>query len=155
MFFFQRNWSPLLFISHSSLSLLSKLTYTLKFSGKKDSFFVVVVVFLSKHQRGHVIYRPNERGAWNAKFHLSYNMTSDSLSQRLCGREDVRWHHNQIFLAMELRSPAKNVWLVDARPRDIAKFKMAAIPPSFVYSSGKKVNCGLIWVANTYQIFLV
>ena len=24
---------------------------------------------------------------------------------------------------------AKNVWLVDARPRDVAKFKMAAIPP--------------------------
>ena len=47
-------------------------------------------------------------------------------------------------------SPAKNVWLVDARPRDIAKFKMAAIPPSFVYTSGKKVNCGLIWVANAY-----
>ena len=36
-------------------------------------------------------------------------------------------------------SPAKNVWLVDAWPRDISKFKMAALPPSFVYSSGKKV----------------
>ena len=47
-------------------------------------------------------------------------------------------------------SPAKNVWLVDARPRDIAKFKMAAIPASFVYSSGKKINCGLIWAANAY-----
>ena len=47
-------------------------------------------------------------------------------------------------------SPARNVWLVDARPRDIAKFKMAVIPPSFVYSSGKKINCGLIWVANAY-----
>ena len=39
-------------------------------------------------------------------------------------------------------SPAKNVWLVDARPRDIAKFKMAAIPSSFVYSSGKN---GYFW----------
>ena len=47
-------------------------------------------------------------------------------------------------------SPAKNVWLVEARPRDIATPKMAAIPPSFVYSSGKKINCGLIWVANAY-----
>ena len=45
-------------------------------------------------------------------------------------------------------SPAKNVWLVDGRPRDIAKFKMATIPPSFLFSSGKKINCGLIWVAN-------
>ena len=51
-------------------------------------------------------------------------------------------------------SPAKNVWLVDARPRDIVKFKMAAIPPSFVYSSGKKINCRLIWVANAYTDFL-
>ena len=47
-------------------------------------------------------------------------------------------------------SPAKNVWLVDARPRDIAKLKMAAIPPAFVYSSGKKSYCGLIWVVNAY-----
>ena len=44
-------------------------------------------------------------------------------------------------------SPAKNVWLVDAR-RDIAKFKMAAIHLSFAYSSVKKINCGLVWVAN-------
>ena len=37
-------------------------------------------------------------------------------------------------------SPAKNVWLVDARPRDIAKFKMAAIHPSFVYTIDLNVN---------------
>ena len=49
------------------------------------------------------------------------------------------------------RSPAKNVWLVDARPRDIPKFKMAEIPTSFVYSSGKKINCGLIWTENAYM----
>ena len=48
------------------------------------------------------------------------------------------------------RSPAKNVWLVDARPRDIPKFKMAEIPASFVYSSGEKINCGLIWTENVY-----
>ena len=53
-----------------------------------------------------------------------------------------------------LHSPAKNVWLVDVRPRDIAKFKMAAIPPSFVYSIGKKIYCRLIWVANAYTNFL-
>ena len=50
-------------------------------------------------------------------------------------------------------SPAKNVWFFDARPRDIAKFKMAAIPASFVYSSGKKINCGSIWVVNAYTSF--
>ena len=52
--------------------------------------------------------------------------------------------------ASTFHSPAKNVWLVDARPCDVATFKMAAIPPWFVYSSGKKINCGFIWVANAY-----
>ena len=54
-----------------------------------------------------------------------------------------------LFYGVEC-SPAKNVWLVDERPRDIAKSKMAAIPASFVYSRGKKINCGLIWVAKAY-----
>ena len=63
--------------------------------------------------------------------------------------------HAQTFDRGVCLSPAKNayVWLVDARPRVIAKFKMAAIPLSFVYSSGKKINCGLIWVANAYTDF--
>ena len=52
--------------------------------------------------------------------------------------------HMLLLTTLPSFSPAKNVWLVDARPRDIAKFKMAAIPASFVYSSGKKINCGLI-----------
>ena len=62
--------------------------------------------------------------------------------------------HDQNRTLPDLPSPGKNVWLVDARPRDIAKFKMAAIPPSFVYSSGKKISCRLIWVANAYTDFL-
>ena len=79
-----------------------------------------------------------------------------------CGRTKyggfwIRWCHAS-YSACPIRirsawaSPAKIVWLVDARPRDIAKFKMAAIPPSFVYC-GKKINCGLIWVANAYTEF--
>ena len=40
--------------------------------------------------------------------------------------------HACTFFAMDSSSPAKNVWLVDARPHDFAKFKMAAISPSFV-----------------------
>ena len=61
--------------------------------------------------------------------------------------------HEQCFIRCPVASPAKIVWLVDARPRDIAKFKMAAIPPSFVYSSGKKIICGLTWVANAKTDF--
>ena len=53
----------------------------------------------------------------------------------------------------EVWTTAKNVWLVDTRPRDIAKFKMAPTPLSFVYSSEKKINCGLIWVADAYTDF--
>ena len=80
-------------------------------------------------------------------------------------------------------SPVKNVWLVNARPRDIAKFKMAAISPSsetqgqlvgsikstrtncpwvsedaispsFVYSSGKKISCCLYEWQMHIRIFL-
>ena len=60
----------------------------------------------------------------------------------------VRYHTHS-----HKHSPAKNAWLVDARPRDIAKFKMAAIPPSFVFSSGNKINCGSIWVSSAYTDF--
>ena len=56
-----------------------------------------------------LIYRRNERGAWNAKFHLNYNillprradswlLTPSSLSQSLYSqRSVVGWRHNQIF----------------------------------------------------------
>ena len=54
-----------------------------------------------------MIYLRNERGAWNAKFHLSYNILlprrvdfwlPSPLPQRLYGREIVRWRHKHIFL---------------------------------------------------------
>ena len=46
---------------------------TIKFSGKKDSL-LLLFFFLSKSPGGHVIYRRNERGEWNAKFYFSYNI---------------------------------------------------------------------------------
>ena len=61
----------------------------------------------------------------------------------IIAHQNERAHAQQTEPGSSL-SPAKNVRLVVGRPRDIAKFKMAAIPPYFVYSSGKKVNCGLI-----------
>ena len=75
---------------------------------------------------------------------------------RFPGEVSGQRHSAQAFCAgsynatARLTSPAKNVWLVVARPRDIAKFKMAAKPLSFVYFIGKKINCGVIWVANAY-----
>ena len=64
-----------------------------------------------------MIYRRNERGAWSAKISpqlqhtpppTSWLLTSLSLPQSLYGqRSVVRWRHDQIFLAMGLRSRAK------------------------------------------------
>ena len=56
MFFFQRNWSPLVFISRSSpFSVIQ----TLILSRKKESAFVVV--FISKRPGSYAIYRRNAR----------------------------------------------------------------------------------------------
>ena len=77
MFFFQRNLSPLLFISRCSSFPIPVIQVNVdnKILWKERLVFVVVVVvFLSKSPGGHVIYRRNERGAWNAKFYLSYNI---------------------------------------------------------------------------------
>ena len=64
-----------------------------------------------------MIYRRNERGAWNAKISpqlqhtpppTSWLLTSLPLPQSLYGqRSVVRWRHDQIFLGMGLRSCAK------------------------------------------------
>ena len=64
-----------------------------------------------------MIYRRNERGAWSAKISpqlqhtpppTSWLLTSLSFPQSLYGqRSVVRWRHDQIFLAMGLRSRAK------------------------------------------------
>ena len=79
-----------------ALFLLSKLMWTLKFSGKKDLFFFF------KRPGGHVI---NERGAWNANispqpFHTppqtGWLLTPLPLPQSLYGqRSVVRWRRNK------------------------------------------------------------
>ena len=74
MFFFQRNWSPLLFIFRSSSFPVIQVNVDIKILWKERLVVVVVVVFLSKSPGGHVIYRRNERGAWNAKICLSYSI---------------------------------------------------------------------------------
>ena len=77
--------------------------WTLKFSGKKDLFFFF------KRPGGHVIYRRNERGAWNANFSPQPFHTAPQtgwlltplplplpLPQSLYGqRSVVRWRHNK------------------------------------------------------------
>ena len=76
--------------------------WTLKFSGKKDLFFFF------KRPGGHVIYRRNERGAWNANFSPQPFHTAPQtgwlltplplpLPQSLYGqRSVVRWRHNKL-----------------------------------------------------------
>ena len=98
MFFYQQSWPPFLYTSRSSSFPVVQVNVEIKFRGKKDSL----------SPDGHVIYRWNERGAWNAKFHLSYiispplpdGLTPDSLPlpQDLYGqRPVVHWRDNQIF----------------------------------------------------------
>ena len=105
MFFFQRNWSPLLFISRSSSFPVIQVNV--------DWWKERLVFFFSTSPGGHMIYRRNERGAWSAKISpqlqhtpppTSWLLTSLSLPQSLYGqRSVVRWRHDQIFLSMGLR----------------------------------------------------
>ena len=76
MFFFQRNWSPLLFISRSSSFFPCYLSWCRHYNlvERMTRFFFLFFVFLSKSPGRHAIYRRNERVAGNAKFHLSYNI---------------------------------------------------------------------------------
>ena len=62
MFFFQRNWFPLLFISRSSSLPVIQVNIDIKILWKERLFF-----FSLKSPGAHVIYRRIERGAWNAK----------------------------------------------------------------------------------------
>ena len=97
MFFFQRNWSPLLFISRSSSFPVIQVNVDW---WKERLFF-----FFSTSPGGHMIYRRNERGAWSAKISpqlqhtpppTSWLLTSLSLPQSLYGqRSVVRWRHNK------------------------------------------------------------
>ena len=86
--------------------------------------------------------------------HYAINKTSVTVKHNL-----FKWRKNRASpeeWGEKGTSPPKNVWFVDAQPRDIAKFTMAAIPPpSFVHSSGKKINCAWIWDANAYTDFVL
>ena len=73
MFFFQQNWSPFLFISRSSPFPVIQVNVDIKIKWKERLIFFVCF-FLSKSLGSHAIYRWNELGAWNADFHLSYNI---------------------------------------------------------------------------------
>ena len=101
MFFCQRNWSPLLFISRSSsfpiiwVNVHSKIKW-------KERLTSLLLLFFSKSPGSHVIYRQNKRGAWNAKFDLSYNILLPrwadvwlpSPSSSVCA--DRRWYADVI-----------------------------------------------------------
>ena len=117
MFFYQRNWSPFLFISRSSSFPVVEVNVEIKFSGKKNSL----------SPDGHVTY-PKKAGCLKCEIsHLSYiiippsrppfpGLTPVSLppppgSVRLeFGRtltsqpNFLGWIEYQIFLSMGLRS---------------------------------------------------
>ena len=60
-------------------------------------FFGCCFCFLSKRPDGHVIYRPHERGAWNAKFHLSYDLPLPRLADFWLLSPSPSVRYNQIF----------------------------------------------------------
>ena len=65
MFFYQRNWSPLLFIFRSSSFPVFQVNEDIKIWGKErlGLLLLLLLFFLSKSPGGHVIYRRTERGA--------------------------------------------------------------------------------------------
>ena len=65
MFFYQRNWSALLFIFRSSSFPVFQVNEDIKIWGKERPVLLLLFLlfFLSKSPGGHVIYRRNERGA--------------------------------------------------------------------------------------------
>ena len=66
MFFYQRNWSALLFIFRSSSFPVFQVNEDIKIWGKERLVLLLLLLllfFLSKSPGGHVIYRRTERGA--------------------------------------------------------------------------------------------
>ena len=61
MFFFQRNWSPLVFISRSSSFSVIHVNVDIEIKSKETGIGFVVVVFISKRPGSYAIYRRNAR----------------------------------------------------------------------------------------------
>ena len=105
-FFFQRNWSPLFFISRCSSFSFIHVNIDIKIQSKEIIGFVVVVFFLSKSPGGHAIYPRNARVLETQNFTPAYMKGVDV-------RTDVRTIFsepkflgcidNQIFLPVVLR----------------------------------------------------
>ena len=77
MLFFQRNWSPLFFISRSSSFFVIHVNVDIKSKSKERIGFIVVVVvvfffFISKSPGGYAIYRGNARVLEMQNFTLPY-----------------------------------------------------------------------------------
>ena len=71
MFFFQRKWSPLVFISRFSSFPVIHVNVDIKIKSKERIGFVVVV-FISKKPRSYAIYRRNARMLETQNFILAY-----------------------------------------------------------------------------------
>ena len=78
MFFFQRNWSPLFFISRSNFFSVIHVSVEIKIKWKERIGFAVVV-FISKRPGSYAIITPKRACAWNAKFHPGLHEGADVL----------------------------------------------------------------------------
>ena len=133
-FFFQRNWSPLLFISHSGSFPVIQVNVDFNIYWK-ERLVLFCCVFLSKSPGGHVIYWRNERCAWNVRFHLSFNI--------LLPRRADFW----------LPSLSPRVCMVSVRSYAdvITKFSRMDRLPNFLSYGGSALKSNTTWGLLPYQ----
>ena len=105
-FFFQRNWSPLFFISRSSSFSFIHVNVDIKIQSKERIGFVVVVFFLPKSPGGHAIHPRDARVLETQNFTLAYmngvNVRTD-VGTIFSEPKFLGCIDNQIFLPMVLR----------------------------------------------------
>ena len=100
---FQRNWSPLFFISRSSSFFVIHVNVDIKSKSKERIGFTVVVVvfFISKSPGGYAIYRRNARVLELQNFTPPY-ITGWTFGTILSEPKFLGCIDNQIFLPMVL-----------------------------------------------------
>ena len=108
MFFFQRNWSPLFFISRSNSSSVIHVNVGIEIKLKERIGFHCYCVSISKRPGSY----PKRAGTWNAKFHPGLNegvdvSTDDFLRTKGCIPSDQSksglWNLKWLFITLRTK----------------------------------------------------
>ena len=99
MFFFQQNWSPLFFISHSRSFSVILVNVDVKIKSKERIGFVVVVFFICKSPGGYAIFNDQMQGYLKCKIsphlHEGVDVRTDNI--RICTDDfvttKISWMH--------------------------------------------------------------